>query len=443
MCSRLGKHLWIVLLPFGLAGCNITWGGSGQHQGGAGGDLHAVQHIIFMLQENRSFDSYFGHLNGYRTSKGLPADVDGTPADASNPSYDGSRQITPFHMRSMCSENLTPSWNESHVDWNRNDPLSPTPKMDGFVREAAGFARDTGLLDIEGLRAMGYYDASDLPFYYFTATQFATSDRWFSPLMTKTQPNRLASLAATSAGFIRAPDTTLSQKTIFHLLEAAGISWKVYTTSGTTYLSYFQPFASQHSEKIVPVEQYFRDLQADTLPAVALIETGTETEAGVDNTNLDEHPNNHIQLGAHYVARLMTALMQSNAWKSSVFILTYDEGGGLYDHVPPQPTVSPDGIKPILKPTDLQDDFTRTGFRVPLIVVSPFTRPGYVSHTVADYTAILKFIETRFGLPNLTQRDAAQPDMTEFFDFSGAPNLNPPSPPEQPTNGPCYKDHLP
>src|SRR5581483_11968940 len=134
----------------------------------------------------------------------------------------------------------------------------------------------------------------------------------------------------------------------------------------------------------------------------------------------------------------------------SVFILTHDEGGGFYDHVPPQPAVSPDVIPPSdLLPGDVclgtggaNCDFNHTGFRVPLIVVSPFTKPNYVSHTPMDYTAILKLIETRFSLPSLTKRDAAQPDMTEFFDFTNAPLTIPPFPPDQPTTGPCYLDRL-
>jgi phospholipase C len=143
--------------------------------------------------------------------------------------------------------------------------------------------------------------------------------------------------------------------------------------------------------------------------------------------------------------------MQSPSWKDSVFILTYDEFGGFYEHVPPQPTVSPDGIKPSdLQPGDVCNgstgptcDFVYTGYRLPLIVVSPFAKKNYVSHTVADYTAWLKLVETRFGLHSLTQRDAAQMDMTEFFDFQGAPWKTPPAPPAQPTNGPCYMNQLP
>jgi phospholipase C len=129
-------------------------------------------------------------------------------------------------------------------------------------------------------------------------------------------------------------------------------------------------------------------------------------------------------------------------------IFTYDEFGGFYDHVSPQPMPSPDGIAPIdLTPEDECDqsgqtggptcDFTWTGYRVPLIVISPFAKKNFVSHQVRDYTAMLKLIETRFGLAPLTQRDAAQIDMDEFFDFVNKPWATPPSPPAQLRTGQC------
>jgi phospholipase C len=141
---------------------------------------------------------------------------------------------------------------------------------------------------------------------------------------------------------------------------------------------------------------------------------------------------------------LINPLMASPSWQDSVFILTYDEGGGVYDHVAPPSAVHPDGIAPIdLTPSDIPGDFDRYGFRMPLIVVSPFTRPHYVSHTPADFTAILKLIETRFNLPSLTRRDAAQMDMSEFFDFANVPWRVPPTPPIQPTDKPCYFNQVP
>jgi phospholipase C len=412
----------------GLTGC----GGAASNSGGGGSDpggLDSVQHVIVMVQENRSFDHYFGHLNAYRSSQGLSQNVDGTPSNAENMGYDGTTMIHAFHLATECTEDLSSAWNESHVDWNLEDPTSSTPKMDGFAHAAGHFATDENLAgrgpytDTNGYRAMGYYTQNDLPYYYFMATQFATSDRWFSPVGTRTQPNRMYLFAATSQGHVYPPTGPLSAKTIFQDLDDAGVSWKIYETDpNDTYLTYFQPYASHHMDHVVPATQFVSDARNETLPAVAFIEGGY-------NSGRDEHPTTPIQQGEIYVASLINGLVQSPSWKNSVFFLTWDEGGGFYDHVPPVNTVNPDGIKPNdLRPGDFSGDFTRTGFRVPLIVISPFARKGYVSHTSADYTAMLKFIERRWGLPSLTDRDAAQMDMTEFFDWS-APNENPPTPP--------------
>jgi phospholipase C len=288
---------------------------------------------------------------------------------------------------------------------------------------------------------MGYYTDADLPYYYFMATQFATSDRFFSPILSRTPPNRLANLAASALGVVDdiPANTTYSEDTIFTLLQNAGITWKVYETSGNTYLGYFGSFYAKYkSTNVFPISQYLTDVKNGTLPQVAFIETGVEVSDTGGTSSLDEHPDANIQKGAAYVASLINALMESQSWKDSAFILTYDEGGGNYDHVAPQPAVIPDSIPPALGPTDDPDTYSRTGFRIPIIVVSPFTKTNYVSHTVMDTTAILKFIEKRFSLPSLTARDAAQADMSEFFDFTNIPNATPPSNvPAQPTNGTC------
>lgn len=413
-----------------LAACGGGTSTSGGSGGGSDpGSLQSVQHVVVMVQENRSFDHYLGHLNDYRSSQGQAQSVNAEPANAENIGYDGVTMIHAFHLATECTEDLSSFWNESHVDWNLEDPTSNTPKMDGSAHAAGHFAVDENLAgrgpytDTNGYRAMGYYTSDDLPYYYFMATQFATSDNWFSPVGTRTEPNRMYLFAATSQGHAYPPTVNMTAKIIFQDLDDAGVSWKIYETDpGDTYLTYFQPYASQHMANVMPATQFVQDAKNGTLPSVVFIEAGY-------NSGLDEHPTTHIQQGEAYVASLINGLVQSPSWKDSVFFLTWDEGGGFYDHVPPVSTVSPDGIKPVdLQPGDFTGDFTRTGFRVPLIVVSPFAKKAYVSHTAADYTAMLKFIETRWGLPSLTRRDAAQMDMTEFFDWS-APNQNPPTPP--------------
>ena len=385
-----------------------------------------------------------------------------------------------FKLLTQCTENTSPSWNESHVDWDLNDPIGKTKALlNGFVYTAAHDARAIGYFDTNGVRAMGYYKAHDLNYYYFMASNFGTSDRWFSPVMSRTHPNREYLVAATSQGTVyplgtNANDSNpLTATTIFQLLQSAGITWKIYVNpinsgcSGPPYApacllqsSYIKSF--QWGQGIpanfpasigtigVPNSDFDNDVKNGTLPQVAQIEPAS-------NAGLDEHPTNsdlapsQTQRGAAYVASIVNELMASSSWKDSAFILTYDEAGGIYDHVSPVAAVSPDGIKPVdLQPGDICTvntgpicDFTYTGYRVPLIVISPFAKKNYVSHTAADFTAILKLIETRFNLASLTARDAAQMDMTEFFDFTSPPWLIPPKPPVQKTGDACYLNTLP
>jgi phospholipase C len=467
-------------------------------------NVSVLNHIIFLAQENRSFDHYFGALRQYWAQNGYPdQSFDGLPqfnpaagaaplvgpapsvpgCDPSAPppadcSFDTNNPVTSYHLETECTENTSPSWNEAHVDWDYNDQLGTSAAtLNGFVYTAAHDARTNNppFTDTDGIRAMGYYDGTDLNYYYFMASNFGTSDRWFNPVMTRTHPNREYLIAATSQGYAYpegtdAQDTApLTATTIFQELQNAGVSWKIYvdpqgsSCTGPPYdpkclvsLSYVQNFtfgqtlATQYPNNIAPISQYFTDLQNGTLPQVAQIEPATDG-------GYDEHPSNsdavpaNIQQGANYVSTLINGLMQSSSWKDSAFILTFDEAGGLYDHVSPQPAVSPDGMKPVdLLPGDVCTtgtgptcDFTYTGYRVPLIVVSPYAKKNFVSHSVADSTAILKLIETRFGVPSLTKRDAAQIDMTEFFDFQDPPWMTPPKPPAQDTSGACYMNKLP
>jgi phospholipase C len=472
--QRISGLLTVSLVAVFLAGCSLGMGDPGKNNNNSNSQgLSAINHIIFMAQENRSFDTYFGHLNDYRATLGLPAAIDGMPAGAANPADDGSL-VTAFHLQTMCIENTSAAWATSHINFNRFNQSSNLPTLDGFVVEGAAAAKNEGGNDTKGVRVMGFYTHQDLISHYFLATQFATSDRWFAPAPVETEPNRMYLVAATSAGHAHKPTNPVSGvMTIFDLLDQKGISWKIYITDPTndTELNFFSGFVARHQANIVPVSQYLTDVQNGTLPSVSYIDPGFAT-------GQDEHPGvgGDIQTGAKFVTSLMTALMNSPSWKDSAFILVFDEHGGLYDHVSPrvdgqsiqvmqgasagqpatagpyaadtasQQVPSPDGIPPndfiTTNPPDPSGDFNRTGFRIPMMVVSPFTKKNFVSHTPADSTAILKLIETRFGLSNLTRRDAAQMDMTEFFDFQNVPWKTPPTVPTQPTNAPCT-DTLP
>lgn len=413
-----------------------------------------INHIVWIMQENRSFDGYFGKLNDYRASLGLPQDVDGIPAAGfTNKAPDGA-MVSSFHYQTMCIENTTPSWNESHYDVNTNNASADIGMMDGFVNQAAGHASYQGFFDQRGVRAMGYFTQSDLPYYYSLATQFATSDRFFSPLPSVTPANRLYALGGSSYGHALAPNVTFKQKNIFQALQDAGISWKVYyadtdsTGRGISRIWSWWDWVQNYQDHVVPMAQYFTDLQNGTLPQVALLEGGYES-------GRDEHPGGtingqpstgtHVQIGSKYVSTLINALMQSSSWKDSAFFFAFDEGGGMFDHVvPPFNAVHPDGIQPVdLTSSSVPGDFTRYGFRLPFFVVSPYAKKNYVSHTPADLTSILRFIEERFNLAPLTKRDAAQPDMREFFDFANPPWMTPPATPTQPTTGICNYTNIP
>ena len=486
--------------------CTLTLNASQQVTAtfGAIQNVTALNHIIFLAQENRSFDHYFGALRGYWAQNGYPdQSFDGLPqfnpssgaaplygpppaipgCDPSLPPpsdcvFDTNHPITSYHLITQCIENPSPSWNESHVDWDYSDAVGLLPAtLNGFVWTAGHDARALvpPFNDTDGIRAIGYYDGGDLNYYYFMASNFATSDRWFHPVMTRTPPNRANLIAATSQGYAYPMDTDsrdmalMTAPTIFQELQTAGVSWKIYvnpqgsacsgppydpaclvTLSSVQEFQWSQTIPSVYPQNIAPISQYFTDLQNGTLPQVALMEPASDAGFDEHPTNSDLAPSN-IQLGANYVSSLINGLMASTSWKDSAFILTFDEFGGFYDHVSPQPAVSPDGIKPVdLLPLDACTlttgptcDFVYTGYRVPLIVVSPYAKKNYVSHSVADLTAILKLIETRFKLPALTKRDAAQIDMTEFFDFSSPAWITPPNPPAQIINGACYVNQLP
>jgi phospholipase C len=400
--------------------------------------LLTIKHIIFMLQENRSFDSYFGHLQAYASQK--------VPGYQINAGYDpnilvplfGGGTGHPFHQVTERTENLSPSWDESHFDIDQQ--ADGTFKMDRFAITTHSVPVQ---FDPSGLRALGYYDETDLPYYYELATQFAVSDAFHSSLLANTVPNRQYMFCATSQGRIfpspgGSPQWTCP--TIFSSLQNGGVNWKYYYTSGI-FLAGFNDWNNLTIRgKTEPVNNLLNVLSTPTadqdLASVVFIDSGDEPNPfnPALKVGLDEHPDNNIQTGAAYVKSIIDAVMASPAWHDTVFILAYDEGGGLYDHVPPFTVVAPDNIPPQLGPGDLPGDFTLSGFRVPLMVVSPWVKPHFVSHTNRELTSILKLIETRFGLPPLTARDAAADDMTEFFDFINGPALlNLPPLPAQPS----------
>jgi len=515
----------------------------------ATGNSQSIDHVIFMLQENHSFDNYFGMLNPYRIANNWNVGADGNTysvdgiddklATISNEDDEGT-SFPLFKFKSTCIDDDSSDWLASYGDVNRYNFLSTRPiLMDGFVHTAEGYDKSCAVSGstcsgtytppLNGQLAMGYYDQGFLNYYYYMASQFALSDRWFSPMASKSIDNRIATFTGgTTQGLVKDPggDDNLGQlniSNIFEELDKANVTWKIYYSvtqgfclndddctggSNANYpatdfsnLSYSLQYLYENPSgapciaptqgssvvgdstnsfcvdpnHIAPlvssapqVSTYFTDLADGTLPSFAFIEAGYG--------NNDEHPGSgqSILLGQAQVANIVNSFMASSSWKDSVFFLSYDEGGGPYDHVPPVPghsndfsdgslgtipditqiAVNPDGYNPCVPTTPgtptVHCDLASTdpgansgdaaalsgfgaqlGFRLPNIIVSPFTRAHYVSHTPMDHTAVIKFVENRFigSSAHLTARDAAQPNLLEFFDFTHIPWATPPTPP--------------
>jgi phospholipase C len=367
------------------------------------GDISKINHVVVLMQENRSFDSYFSQLH-----------FDGQPKSSvesqqPNPTPLGGPGIHPFLTTDQCTvADLDHGWDATHREIDGG-------KMDGFTTENAVPA------DPSGSRAMGYFNGQTLPFYYDTANQFAVADRYFASVPGPTYPNRFYLLTGTSFGYVSNVTKVYNQKTIFESLEDAGVSWKIYLTSLQVEVL-FQFVQDHQVGHLFPISQYYTDAANGNLPQVSFLESDP---FGDVNHESDEHPPANVQVGEKFTHDAMDALVHSPNWSSSAFFLTYDEHGGYYDHVTPPAAVPPDDIPPMVPPGDPFNQFNQLGVRVPTMVVSPYAKAHYVSHTVFDHTSILKFIETRFGLAPLTRRDAAANNMTDMFDFSHISHPNP------------------
>jgi phospholipase C len=391
-----------------------------------------VEHVVVLMLENHSYDNFLGMLGRGRGERprgdGFTLAADGYPT-ASNRYADG-RRLRAFRMPTTCQLDAKPSqeWKASHVQYDDG-------RGDGFV------VSDSGPV------AMGYWTRQDLPFTYDLATQFPIGDRWFSSVLGQTDPNRRYLIAATSAGMTDdigtspgngVPDASLpvpANGTIFERLSAAGISWTDYYASfptGATMELYPTNDAAFSGTNAKPIAQFYTDAAAGSLPSFSLLDPDYGTQS-------QENPQN-IAVGEGLLAQVVHALGSSPAWRKTLLILTYDEHGGYYDHVPPPAALAPDAIAPMVQPGEsTYDGFRRYGFRVPAIVVGPYAKRGHVSHTVYDHTSILAFLERKWNLPALTYRDANAHDLTDFLDL-GAMAKQQPTFPELPKLAPAGDD---
>jgi phospholipase C len=362
--------------------------------------LEEIKHIVVLMMENHSFDSYFGMLDpsvGFELDGGVPT--------ASNADVSGN-VIRAFHMPSPCQSNSGPSqaWNPSHVSFAGG-------KNDGFVLGS-------------GPVAMGYWTGDDIPFYYGLARTFPLASRWFSSTLCQTYPNRRFLMAGTAAGIISTDAAALTAPAppngnIFERLDAHKITWRNYHSDLPSALI-LSEYALKHAANLVSMEQFYMDAASGSLPSFCIV------DPAFNDGGSEENPDD-IRIGEQFASQVINAVMSGPGWKGTLLVWLYDEHGGYYDHVPPPSAVLPDDIAPELEPGDMPGSYDRYGFRVPAVVISPYAKPRYVSTVVRDHTAILKLVERKWNLTALTHRDAAADDLLDCLDFENPPAfLDPP-----------------
>lgn len=421
--------------PAGAAGLDEVVRAATACPAGRGASLADVGHVVILMQENRSFDHILGT---YRGTSGFsdhpPGDLGAFaqpyPTNTTKPPVG---RLLPFHFdtatsNAACTNDITHEWGPQHQSWNGG-------RMDQFV--ATHVAADGAAA---GTATMGYYTRADLPFTYALADAFTVCDRYFCSTMAPTYPNRLYSMSATidPSGVAGGPVVTnpnpgpgsvrgiYDWTTMPERLQAAGVSWKVYSQASSNnnmlplFKKYLDPTSPLFRNGVTPTwpADFDADVAAGTLPQVSWV---------LAPMSFDEHPPAPIAWGEWVTAQVLDTLVANpSVWAKTVMFLTYDENGGFFDHVPPP--VAPPGTPgeyltvPTLPPEAAgQRGPIGLGFRVPTIVVSPFSRGGLVCSDVFDHTSLLRFLETRFGVevPNLSAwRRSVTGDLTSSLDFT-------------------------
>jgi len=414
-----------------------------------------IQHLIFIVQENHSFDNYFGTYpgaNGFPPGIQIPLNVsdlrlgyvspfhlnikqpilivgDELPPGISDPSQlnqtmpldlgDSDNGVGPFPFdNESIRGDLSHAWSVAHIDYDDG-------KMDGFV---------TGERSI---LTMGYYDRSDIPYYWDYADQFVLDDNFFSSLMGPSFPNHLYLVSGTNGpvnmaarwvlngGVVDNPainfnwqGITLNWATLAEELSNDNIPWiwyngDVHPLRPTIWnvlplFAYFQQHPEQLADHVRNTQSFISDIENGQLPAVSWIIPGawhpTTWPQECISQMPSEHPPARSDCGMDYVSYLVNKVMESQYWMSTAIVITWDDYGGFYDHVPPP-----------------QIDAYGEGFRVPTLVISPWAKHGFIDHTQYEFASMLRLAEDNFNLPSLGTRDLTANNMMNSFDFNQTP----------------------
>jgi phospholipase C len=363
-----------------------------------GGGPGQIKTVVYLMMENRSYDHVFGARSWLEGLGG-----DGLAASMTNPDLAGEPvALWEADAETMCVPDPAHGWDASHVQFNGG-------AMDGFVtthQEEHG----------ADVAPMQYLTRAHLPVTWALADAYAICDRWFASVMGPTWPNRFYWLAGTSMGMTSndIPPGGFVANTIFHRLEEAGVSWKIYYADLPFVPLLGAGFDIDVSDKLWRLEDFFRDAADGTLPSVVYLDPPF--------SNADDHPPHHPILGQEYLASIYAALAGSPQWNECLLVVTYDEHGGFFDHVPP-PTTEDDRAA---------EGFDQLGFRVPTLVVGPYVKQGHVSSVVRDHTSALRHVETLFGTAPLGARTSAANDLSELIDEERLARGAPSSPVELP-----------
>jgi phospholipase C len=389
----------------------------------ASGPLSLIANIVVLMLENRSFDHMLGFLyeaSGNASPTGQP--FEGLTGTESNPDENGvavpvyaiqASDANAYFMPGADPGEGYPATN-SQLFGSTNAPTPPVAANQGFVTDYSytlGWEGKENWSILSGTTAnsiMGIFTPQMLPVLSGLAQGFAVCDYWFGSAPTETLPNRAFVNAGTSQGHMDDKTTTYTCPSIYSLLSSNNISWTIYGYDDP-------PLTRQDFTDITNADESHFGLFTDFQSAAAAgtLASYVFLEPSWGATGNSQHPNYDVALGEQLIHDVYYALRNGPNWNKTLLIITYDEHGGCYDHVPPpQGAVPPDHSA-----GEDGFDFTRFGPRVPTVLVSPLIAAGTVFRVPAgsmplDHTSILKTLETRWSLPNLTARDAAAPDVS-------------------------------
>jgi phospholipase C len=382
--------------------------------------LPQIQHIVHLMLENRSFDHMLGFLYpGKIGPNGQP--FEGLLGTESNDGTDG-RPVPVFQINAASpNAYFMPGANPGEGYANTNSQLfgrgsAPTPPVatnGGFVTNfdaAIAYDQRSGRTVIAGTAAaniMGIYSPAALPILSGLAKGFAVCDHWYCSAPTETMPNRAFACAGTSQGHMTDATRSFTVPTIFGLMTSHNLPWKIYGYNAMPLTrSDFPDTVSAADTHFGVFTDFEADAAAGVLPAYSFLEPDWSSRGN------SQHPIDNVALGEVFIQRVYQALRGGPGWNQTLLIITYDEHGGCYDHVPPPSGATP----PDSSVGEFGFDFTRFGVRVPAVLVSPLIAAGTIYRVPAgtmplDHTSVLKTIEVRWGLPPLTARDSAAPDL--------------------------------